>query len=253
MIISSPKDCNIFDLKSLWKEAFGDTDEVIDSFFSTAFSKDRCRCIEKNGKVIAALYWFDCEYLDRKIAYLYAIATAKSEQGKGICTALMQSVHKELEKLSYDGAILVPACENLFAFYKQLGYKDKCFINEFEVLPSDKVGLRKIDKLEFGTLRKNLLPKNSIIQDGENLDFFATACDFYSGDDFIFAAYKKDNTLYVAEFLGNVDTAAKIVATFGCEKGVFRTIGDSKPFALWLPLGNEKLPCPDYFGLAFDL
>ena len=30
-------------LRELWKKAFGDTDEFLDLFFSTAYSPDRCR------------------------------------------------------------------------------------------------------------------------------------------------------------------------------------------------------------------
>ena len=120
-------------------------------------------------------------------------------------------------------------------------------------MPSSKCSIKKISKQEYGNLRKNFLPKLSVVQEGENLDFLTCACDLYSGDNFILSAYKKDDILYVAEFLGNIDMAANIVETFECAKGVFRTVGNSKPFALWLPLGTQKLPCPKYFGLAFDL
>ena len=252
MIISSPKDCDIVELKALWKEAFGDTDEFINSFFDAAFQEKRCRCAKTGDKVIAALYWFDCEYQGQKAAYLYAIATAKSERGKGVCRELMQIVQSELEQMGYVGSMLVPCKQDLFAFYNKLGYNDVCYINEFEVLPSNKVEFRKISKEEYGILRKSFLPKSAVLQEGENLDFLALSCEFYLGDGFIFIAYKEDTILYVTELLGNIDIASGIVAAFDCNKGIFRTVGNKKPFALWMPIGTKKLPCPDYFGFAFD-
>ena len=54
-------------MRSLWQEAFGDEDDYLDIFYSTAFSPDRCLCLSKEGKMQAALYWFDCELRGEKI------------------------------------------------------------------------------------------------------------------------------------------------------------------------------------------
>ena len=55
-------------LKALWKEAFGDPDSWIDSFFAAAFSPERCRCVVKDGQTAAALYWLDCTCNGKKLA-----------------------------------------------------------------------------------------------------------------------------------------------------------------------------------------
>ena len=39
MIIKAPQVSNIPALRALWKDAFGDTDTVLDAFFQTAFSQ----------------------------------------------------------------------------------------------------------------------------------------------------------------------------------------------------------------------
>ena len=62
-------------LTKLWQQAFGDTDAFLDSFFGTAFSPERCLCIRLEERVAAALYWFDCQWEDKRLAYLYAVAT----------------------------------------------------------------------------------------------------------------------------------------------------------------------------------
>ena len=121
MNIDLPKSSYVPQLRALWKEAFGDTDEFLDTFFTAAYSADRCRCCTENGEVIAALYWFDCSYGDEKIAYIYAVATAKAHRGRGICKRLMEDTHAYLSAHAYGAAMLVPGSEGLFAFYERLG------------------------------------------------------------------------------------------------------------------------------------
>lgn len=252
MIISSPKDCHISELKALWKEAFGDSDNFINNFFSTAFNKNRCRYAELDSKVVAALYWFECEYFGKKVAYLYSIATAKSHRGKGICSALMEDTHKLLQEIGYEGAILVPGGKELFAFYNKLGYNDVCYIKEFEATSHEKVSLQRIEKSEYQKLRRRHLPQGSVVQENENLDFLAMQAKFYAGEDFILAAHEDEGKFFGTELLGNTEKAGGILAALGYDKAIFRTAGKNKPFALWLPLGNSALPCPKYFGFAFD-
>ena len=72
-------------LRRLWKEAFGDSDAFLDRFFTIAYSPDRCRCVTADGRVTAALYWFDCDCQGEKLAYLYAVATAQDCRGRGLC------------------------------------------------------------------------------------------------------------------------------------------------------------------------
>ena len=89
MNIDKPNPTQIPALRNLWKEAFGDTDAFLDTFFSTAFSEERCRLVTIEVDVAAALYWFDCLYMDQSAAYSYAVATATAYRGQGICHKLM--------------------------------------------------------------------------------------------------------------------------------------------------------------------
>ena len=62
MIIDAPRKEDIPRLRQLWQQAFGDTDAFLDGFFNTGFSPDRCRCLQADGVLAAALYWFDCDF-----------------------------------------------------------------------------------------------------------------------------------------------------------------------------------------------
>ena len=122
MRIDYPLESQIGDLRSLWKEAFGDTDQFLNSFHDTAFSPDRCRCITIDEQVAAALYWFDCRFDDRPLAYIYAVATAKAFRKQGLCRMLMDNTRQLLSELGYSGIVLVPEM-HLIPMYESMGYR----------------------------------------------------------------------------------------------------------------------------------
>ena len=62
MTIDLPAPDQIPQLRVLWQAAFGDTDAFLDIFFHRAFAPERSRCITQDGRVVAALYWFDCSW-----------------------------------------------------------------------------------------------------------------------------------------------------------------------------------------------
>lgn len=253
MNIDTPLKKQIPQLRTLWREAFDDTEEFLDAFGTTAFSTQRCLCVTLDNQVIAALYWFDCLYRDSPVAYLYAVATAKAYRKRGICHKLMEHTHIHLTSLGYQGTILVPGNQNLFQFYGRMGYTPCSTIHEFDCLGiAPQIPIRQIDKTEYATLRREFLPKDGVLQEKENLDFLQTQVSFYAGSDFLLAAHREGDSLLGMELLGEQTNAPGILHSLGYEKGIFRTPGGDLPFAMYLPLGESILPPPKYFGLAFD-
>lgn len=246
-------------MRELWKEAFGDSDEALDSFFNTAFSTQRCRVVANGNEVLGALYIFDCQYKNRKIAYIYAVATRKKARGQGICKKLTEDTHAYLKSNGYAGALLVPAEPSLFEFYKKLGYKTCSAIGELEAFASnDIIAVKQIEKSEFTDNRRLFLPENGIVQENENVDFLAEYASFYKGEDFLLTAYKKGNSLIGVELLGNAEKAPFILGALGCDKGIFRIPPQSapnntqtRPYAMYIAFDKSLQP-PSYFGLAFD-
>lgn len=242
MKIDYPLEMQIPGLRSLWKEAFGDSDAFLDIFWDTAFSADRCRCITVDGQVAAALYWFDCRLDDRPIAYVYAVATAKTFRGQGLCRKLMDDTRLLLADLGYSGIILVPEM-HLIGMYEGMGYKVCSYVREFTCrASSNPVVLQEISAAEYADLRRQYLPKGGVVQENENLQFLSGISKLYTGDGFLYA----DD----AELLGNTDAAPGILAALGKTSGTFRCPGNEIPFAMYLPLDNQRAPA--YFGLAFD-
>jgi len=248
MTIDRPLPQQIPDLRRLWKEAFGDTDEFLDIFFHRAFSYDRCRCVSIDGEVVSALYWFDCTWQNKKLAYIYAVATAKSHKGKGLCRALMESSHRQLQKDGYDGAILCPQNEGLFAMYGKFGYRTCSYVQNFScVAGGEPIELKEATPAEYAAVRRQLLPKNSVLQEGVTLEFFSTYARLYTGRDLALAAYPDEGELVVCELLGDPESAPQILTALGFKQGSFRVPGNQTPFAMYLSLTGDSA-MPTYFG-----
>lgn len=250
MIIDFPREEHIPGLKELWKEAFADTDAFLDSFFGQGFSLYRCRCIRKNGQILAALYWFDCHWHGKRLAYIYGVATRESHRGQGLCRKLMESTQSILTQLGYCGIVLVPAKPELFSFYKKMGYA--CFggIHQWQATAADPIPLTQISYQDYAAQRKGFLPANSVIQEGALLRFLSSYTRFYRGESCLFCCAQDDGKLICYELLGNQDAAPGITAALGFSTGTFRSPGN-EPFAMYLSLAADET-APGYFAFALD-
>lgn len=238
-------------LKSLWQQAFGDTEEFMDGFFRIGFRPERCRFIAREGRLAAALYWFDCRWEDKKVAYIYGVATDKAFRGQGLCRQLMADTHKYLQALGYAGAALVPAEAGLAQMYVKMGYRGFCPMESKRILPGTAVTVEEISSADFEQLRTSRLPKGSILQGQDTLAFYATYGKFYRCSDALFCAARENDTLYIQEFLGDPESLPGIVAALGCSAAQVRSPGGDKDFAMYRSFTNEdKLPA--YLGLALD-
>ena len=253
MKIHNPKLSQIPKLWGLWREAFCDTEEFLTAFYKTAFHVNRCRCVTIKEEFVASLYWFDCIYKDKKIAYLYAVATAKAYRGQGICKSLISDTHSYLSGHGYEGVVLVPGNHDLFKFYEAMGYQTCSYIQEFCCTADGKgIEVRCVDQAEYARLRRQMLPQAGVVQENENLDFLESQATFLSGDKFLLAFREENHNLYGIELLGDASKAPKILSALGYNQGTFRIPGEKRPFAMYLSLGNPNLSSPEYFGLAFD-
>ena len=261
---SEPQIETIPALRNLWKEAFGDNDSFLDCFYSTAFDTSRCRVATVDGKLAAVLYWFDCSIGEQKVAYIYAVATAKEFRGNGACHLLLEDTHKRLKELGYSSSILSPATEPLVHLYEGSEYELCAKRSRMECSSFDMgVQVREIKKEEFAVLRKEFLPAHAVVQEGENLDFLSSQAKFYTGDaivsldentytkTFVLSASIENENLYGIELLGDSTLAPGILHALGCKDGTFFTPGKDEPFAMWHPLAEDAIE-PEYLGFAFD-
>ena len=238
-------------LKKLWHLGFGDSEDFIDLFFSTAFSPDRCRVILLEGQPVAAHYWLDVTCRNQKMAYLYAVVTHPDFRGQGLCRRLMEDTHVLFRAQGYCAELLVPGEPGLRRMYAKMGYQNCGGIQEFACTATQPpVPLRRISREEYTLLRRTYLPEGGVLQEQENLAYLETFSKFYAGEDFLLTALPEKDELFGVELLGRADAAPGILSALGYGRGRFRLPGDS-PFAMYYPLTEDALP-PAYFGLAFD-
>ena len=250
MKLDHPADHHLPALQALWVQAFGDPEAFIQCFFRTAFAPERCMCIFREDNILAAAYWLDVSFSGKKAAYIYAVATAPSHQGQGLCRSLMQAIHHHLTAQGYAGAMLVPGDEGLRQMYGKMGYRDFGGMDTLTLLQGDApCSFFRISGETFLQLRRAYLPAGGVIQEEENIRYLAQFYGFYHGEDFLFAAAKLEEGLFAPEFLGNTDKIPSILASLGSPKGIFRIPGQT-PFAMYCPLNS--CDTPGYFAFAFD-
>ena len=259
MIIKNPIPSQIPEMKKLWMEAFGESSEVVDDFFATAYSHDRCMVLSENGEVTSALYVFDCEYKGDKTAYIYAVATGEKYRGRGFCRRLMDETHKYLKERGYAFALLHPGDESLFDFYRKIGYETCGRVSELSVEEVDMpFELKSIDKDRYVSIRRKYLSENEVFHKREAFDYLASFTNFYSFDGGVMTAFfygdKKEN-LFSAEILADYELnethLGGIVKALGRTRGVFRLKAGDVPFTMGFSLCKD-VPAKVEFTLALD-
>ena len=233
-------------LRTLWTECFGNEENWIDAFFQTAFDPSHVCCLRRHGRLAAALCWMDTDCQGRKLAYLYAIATAPAHRHQGLCRELMMETHEILARQGYAGAILVPGDEGLRQMYGKMNYVNFGGIRRFCAEAGEPIPIRRLSPEEYTALRREYLPAGGVVQENGAVEFLASGAELYVGEDFLLAMSGE----FGLELLGNGDAAPGILGALGLESGSFRTPGE-EPFAMFRSLSEEDWQ-PGYFGLAFE-
>lgn len=248
MIIDNPSPWHIPDLRRIWKQAFGDSEEFLDSFFETGFAYDRCRCVFLENEPVAVVYFFDCRWGDKKIAYLYALAVEESHQKQGLSRLLLSDTHAHLQGSGYAGAIMEPATESLMNYYERLGYRRfggrTEQVYEAGEAAADTV---KLGDLGYEQARDILLPQDAIRQEGAFTAMLHTQTEFYAGEDYVAAVSKESPMIY--EFLGNTQQIPGLLCLLDIKKATVRLPGGA-PTAVYFSFSGEDIPA--YFGLPLD-
>lgn len=250
MKIDRPTPADLPVLRALWQDSFGDTDAYLNLFFRVAFSKNRCLCVYAEGQPVAAAYWLDCSAADQKLAYIYAVATAKPYRGRGYCRVLMAAIHDRLAQDGYAGSVLVPVDESLRQMYGSMGYENFGGLKEFSCSAgAETEKLQRIHKTAFARLRRQYLPEKGIVQEGEGLVLLDAIAKFYLGDNCLLAISRDSDPPLVLEYWGTEAKAPGIVSALGASHARFRVAG-KEAFAMYHPLNGDFFP--EYFAFAFD-
>lgn len=105
--------------REIYREAFSDPDTAFeDALFGHCFRY--VKTVEEAGRVVSMLFALPCvirtENTETDAVYVYAVATKKTERGKGHMHRLFEEIKRE-----YKTFFLVPARKELIGFYRTCG------------------------------------------------------------------------------------------------------------------------------------
>lgn len=171
MEIRLVKQEDLDDLKEIWRMSFGDSDSFIDFYFQTRDWMSEIAVLLEGGKAVSMLTMIPVDMVDQdgkksSAAMLYAIATHPDFQKRGFADRLIEFSNQHLLSNQTAVTLLVPASEELFAFYAKRGYRDGFYVRE-AVLSRSEIGeltdeyrpcrFVPVKPMEYNAMRRKLL------------------------------------------------------------------------------------------------
>ena len=111
-------------MRQMWHDIFGDEEAEIDSFFVR--HSDALPLIHKeNDVVVSMLFVVPLQMWDKRVAYIYAVATQPEYRGRGIASKLLKEALQLIETNGeFDLAALIPSSAESKRLYEHLGFED---------------------------------------------------------------------------------------------------------------------------------
>lgn len=275
-VLRSWKPDDLPQLKALWRIAFGDSDEYIDSFHEAFLRGDACVVAEADGAVVSAMYavhgirLFPYRKNVLSAGYAYALATLPDYRGRGIGSAVYRAVCEKILETS-DAACVLPAEESLYPFYeKDTGASAFGGIREGRITKADLTGISapmmaRVPAWQYAGMREWILGgmPHAVFPD-EQYDFMeASGTEFFMMEGGVAAAETDNGVCRILELLApGVDrmTAVAGVARWcPAREYVVRTPlffdgpGERRPFVLAALKKAPDFPLSDDFWWGFGM
>lgn len=256
MMIKKANKTHISRLVELWSEAFGDNEADILNYLE--YLLNFFYVYEENGEVNAMAAVLPVAYRNKNGGYIYAVATRKSAQGRGLSTALLNYI-KSLD--NYEFLVLVPQNEGLFEFYEKRGFIPFSSVVTKEicagVVTCNDICCEEISTEEYFNLRKEFFGDKLIEWGTEVLNF---ARKMYSGrfyrvednaNSVACFCFKNGERLVIKEILGadREQVGKKLAVLFGAKYACLSYPDFAeKPSAMFYPAVDSV----KYFSIALD-
>lgn len=188
-------------LKKIWSECFGDSDEYIDLFFEKRFKTTQTITATVGDKTVGAVYLLPVtvnEYgLLKKGWYGYAIGVLEKYRKNGIYAAIHAKICEYI-KTHNQFYILCPANHKLYEYYCGLGFSDYAYLSEITLFPNGSntdFTIHGISPTEYMRERNLYFNEDGIIYWDENaIEYALCENDFCGG----FCAYLQEkNNKYI--------------------------------------------------------
>lgn len=238
-------------LQVLWNRVFGDGPVVSGAFFDRFPPEAHTRVINRDA-LAAMASWIPVTLAGQAGAYVYAVATAPDQRGKGLCRTLMGELEDALAARGLAFAALCPATSSLFDFYAKLGYETAFYHSVRQVSAIKKeIAPEEIPPAEYGALREAHLPSPHCVWEEAALSYLlATGTRFYRLPHGCAAVSAE--SLRIPELLGPAENAAALCHALGIARAEVSVPGMETARGMVKSLRFGQKTPPAHLGFAFD-
>lgn len=182
---------------TLWKEAFGDSDEDVRFFLDAHYKPENTVVNDCDGIITSVLFLLDgymhikgCDYPSY---YIYAACTLKEYRGRGQMAKLLDFAKKLSQNRKKYFISLKPAEESLFDYYSRFGYKTvfhkKTAVFNCADFCTNANIISESDDFELSDIRNSFLNENDYFKwDQYSVDYAVKQNEYYGG--YIFKSCK---------------------------------------------------------------
>jgi ribosomal protein S18 acetylase RimI-like enzyme len=140
-MIEHPSHKDKFELRSIWKDVFHDSDGAIDLFFRNTYSKHSALIYRSGGTIGSMIFFPEYDFKHgsywSKLGYLCGAATLPEYRNKGIMGQLMARSFEIMKARGYEYASLIPASDSLYNYYERFGFSDFFYRKKYSVGRAD--------------------------------------------------------------------------------------------------------------------
>lgn len=181
-------------LEEVWRQCFDADEAYLKLYFASCYKAEETLVCREDGQVAGMLCLLPCTYRlgDKTYScrYVFAVGTLPYRQGGGVSTELLQATDKILEEAGTDLAVLAPATESLFGFYKKRGYDYWFAISQEEYPPllgggQTALTEQRLSAAEYVTRREKLCGGDYMSWDEGAMNFAKGESELYGGGLFL--------------------------------------------------------------------
>lgn len=126
MFISKATSIDFSELIDLWKLCFNVDEKFINIFFKRHLKSRIIYILKDNGMIISSVTVFECKTnsINNPLlgGYIYGVCTHPDFQKLGYASIILNKIEDIYRTKCFDFLFLKPASNNLFHYYKKLGY-----------------------------------------------------------------------------------------------------------------------------------
>lgn len=242
---------DLAELQALWQRVFGDGPEVPGAFWACFPPEKHTRIVARDA-LAAMASWIPVTLEGQPGAYVYAVATAPAQRGRGLCRTLMGELEGALAAQGCAFAALCPAEPSLYDFYGRLGYVPALYRRVWQVSASrEDVAVSQISPEEYRRLRETLLDTPHCVWEEAAFSYLqTTGTTFYRlprG-----CAAVADKPLRITELLGPAEDAPALCHALGAARAEVSAPGMDSACGMVKSLRFGQKTAPAYLGFAFD-